>query len=454
MVERKETDRPNVIWIFGDQHRGQALGCAGDPNLYTPNLDRMACEGLQFPCALSGAPLCTPHRGCLLTSRYAHECAPDNGDPIPEGMPTISTVLRKHGYRTCYLGKWHLAGTENRRGGWKKLVPEFQRSDWDEWLGYDNNNKQWDCWVHGGSGDEFIHYRLDKYETDALTDMLISRLEGWAREQKEGSGKPFFSVLSVQPPHSPYAAPPEWMQRHNAGTVELRPNVPPVDWVRERARRELAGYYSQIENLDWNVGRVWETLQRTGLYENTVVMFFSDHGDMHGSQGRFNKTVPWEESIKVPCIIAGERVKYGSGGGRRDSLLNHVDLAPTTLGLCGLPVPEEMRGFDYSAFWTERARTLEGEPDSAYLQQCAPRSLPPWRGIITRDGWKYAAFNGAPWLMYNLNDDPYETMNVVHLSHYFEERRRLHRRLRQWIDDVDDGFDLPTLVEGRRYVTV
>ena len=123
------------------------------------------------------------------------------------------------------------------------------------------------------------------------------------------------------------------MARYNPAKLEMRPNVPDVKRVCEQARREAAGYYAMIENLDWNFGRIRKALTDAGLAFNTHIVFFSDHGDMHGSQGMFRKTNPFEESIRVPFIIGGEIPRYQ--GRRSDaipSLMNHVDIAPTTSG--------------------------------------------------------------------------------------------------------------------------
>ncbi len=433
--------RPNIIWIFGDQHRGQAMSCMGDPNVLTPNLDRMAVEGLHVTTAVSGGPTCTPFRGSLLTSRYPHECAPENGAPIPEGMPTISTVLRKNGYRTCYLGKWHLAGKLPGVSGNKRIVPEEQRRDWDEWIGYDNNNWQWKCPVQTGFGDDFKSWFLDGYETDCLTDMLLERVKGWGREQCESEdAKPFFAVLSVQPPHDPSVAPPE---HYRGGKVEARPNVPEIKWVRDFFNKQIKGYYAQVENLDWNVGRIRKALYEGGLAENTLIFYFSDHGSMLGSHARFNKSVPYEESIRIPFIIGGAK---RIGQLSEDVLINHVDIAPTTLGFCGIDVPDYMRGFDYSELWN-RNHDLE-IPDAALLQECGGfGGIHPdgWRCIVTRDGWKYAVTPAGPWLLFNLHDDPYEMCNLVFISHLYKKRRELHDRLQAMLIDVDDDFKMPDL---------
>jgi arylsulfatase A-like enzyme len=438
--------RPNVIWVFGDQHRGQALAHAGDPNVRTPSLDRMAADGIAFSGAVAGYPLCCPFRGSLMTGRYPHNCVPGHEYRMPPDQPTIAHAFRDAGYHTAYFGKWHLDGFHESEGrAAMHIVPPERRGGFDLWVGYDNNNAQWDCWVHGGDGDDAFHRRLPGYETDCLTDMLIGHL----RERTEEPGRPFFAVLSVQPPHDPYVAPERWMRRHSPAAVELRPNVPDVASVTERARRELAGYYAQIENLDWNVGRLLEALQETGLAEDTYILFFSDHGDMHGSHGQFRKTAPWEEAIRIPFIICRPGGRYGHRHGYPDIPINHVDIAPTTLGLCGLDTPGHMSGTDYSGHYV-RGREQPDEPDSAFLQSVIPTGHGdsvdrPWRGVVGRDGWKYVCLEGQPWLLSNLVEDPYEQVNLAHNTRFRAERKRLQDRLAAWIDETGDEFPLPQL---------
>lgn len=438
------TDRPNMLWIFGDQHRGQALGFAGDPNLHTPNIDRLATEGLVLTAARSGSPLCSPARGSLMTGRYPQNAVAGHEYPLPQGQKTVASVFKEHGYRTAYFGKWHLDGFKEKSGGRAAfhVVPPERRGDFDEWCAYENNNSPWDSWVHGGEGESAFQRRLPGFETDALTELLIDYLGRWDPE------RPFFAVVSVQPPHDPYAAPEEWMRRHNAGTVELRANVPPVQRVVERARRELAGYYAMIENLDWNLGRIRHWLEETSLFRNTHLVFFADHGDMLGSHGQFRKTAPWEEAVRIPCIIGGLRPQYDAFAGRSDIPFNTVDFAPTSLGLCGIEAPDWMEGTDYS--WRRAGGTRVEEPDSAYLQIVVPTGHfdsvdRPWRGVVTRDGWKYVALEGQPWLMFNLSEDPLEQVNVAHDTRYRAERGRLQERLAAWIEHTGDEFTLPAL---------
>ncbi|MFH5183689.1 sulfatase [Paenibacillus sp. TAB 01] len=449
-VTTDQNRKPNVIWIFGDQHRAQALGCAGDPNANTPNIDNLAASGMHFTRAVSGIPLCCPYRGSLLTGLYPHLAVRGHEHQLSPAQPTIAHILNDAGYDTAYFGKWHLDGFHEREGrAAMHIIPPERRGGFHKWIGYENNNSQWDCWVHGGEGDAAFHYRLPGYETDELTNLFLDYLGGRAQAQSAGDGQPFFAVLSVQPPHDPYIAPTPFRNKYNAVGVRLRPNVPNVPRVEEQARKELAGYYAMIENWDWNVGRIVDSLRETGLLENTHILFFGDHGDMHGSHGQFRKTCPWEEAVRTPMIISGENSFYGRRTGQTKVPMNHVDIAPTTLGLCGIDKPEWMQGTDLSSLRLPGRPQVE-LPDSAYLQLVEPtrhgHSVDrAWRGLVTTDGWKYVCLENTPWLMFNLNEDPYEQVNLAFNTLYATDRKRLNNRLRMWVEDTGDQFELPVL---------
>lgn len=444
-------EKPNIIWVFGDQHRAQALGCAGDPNARTPNIDSFSELGVTFTNAVAGFPLCCPFRGSLLSGRYPHNAVPGHEYPLPDGQKTIAHPFNEAGYHTAYFGKWHLGGWHESRGRAAMFITDPQkRGGFETWAGYENNNSQWDSWVHGGSGKDAFHYRLPGFETDELTNLLIRYIKERGEDQRsnKATAKPFFAALSVQPPHDPYVAPEEFMGRYNPAQLHMRPNVPGIPRVQEQARREAAGYYAMIENLDHNFGRIRKALSESGLGFNTHLMFFSDHGDMHGSQGMFRKTNPYQESIRIPFVIGGELPRYeGRKNGRLPVVLNHVDIAPTTLGLCGIKKPDWMQGTDLSHH--RLAKPVAGpEPDSAYLQQVIPTGHgnsinTPYRGLVTKDGWKYVCFEGRSWLMFNLNEDPYEQMNVAHNNLYRAERTKLIARLNQWVNDTGDKFTIP-----------
>jgi arylsulfatase A-like enzyme len=379
----------------------------------------------------------------LLTGRYPHEAVPGHEEPLPGDMPTVATAFRERGYETAWFGKWHVDGFKGRAV--QHTVAPERRGGFDTWIGYENNNAQWDCWVHGHDrhGREVAHQRLPGYETDALTDMLIDHVRG-----RTAQDRPFFASLSVQPPHDPYVAPEPWMRRHTPGAVRFRPNVPAIDRVRDQASQELAGYYAMVENLDHNIGRLRAALAEAGIEDETILIFFSDHGDLLGSQGQFRKTSPWEEALRVPFVVGGFS-RYLVGTGTAPVPVNHVDLAPTSLGLCGLSVPDWMAGTDYSPYY-RLDRSMANEPESAYLQLIQPTRHPhsvdrPWRGVVTRDGWKYVCLEHQPWLLFNLREDPYEQANLAHNTQFQREREAMQERLRAWIEQTGDSFPLPAL---------
>ena len=441
-------NRKNVIWIVTDQQRAESLSINGSCNSSTPNLVTLARTGVNFTSAVSGFPLCCPFRGSMLTGVYPHKCVPGHEYQLNPEQPTVANVFNQEGYDTFYLGKWHLDGakeSEERAG--THIVPRERRGGFKSWLGYENNNAQYDCYIHGHRHEvEVPIFRLPGYETDSLTDIFIDYLK-----ERSQMDEPFFAVLSVQPPHDPYVAPPKYQKGHTPARIKFRDNVPDVPHIKDQAARELSGYYAMIENIDDNVGRIVDILQETGLMDETHIMYFSDHGDMHGSHGQFRKTIPYQEATNIPFIISGEKRGanvVGRGTGNVDRyLINHVDIAPTTLGLCDIEVPKWMEGTDYSAVRiTDKKKA--SYPESAYIQSVIPTCHwdsinKPWRGIITADGYKYVCLEGVDWMMYDLNTDPYEQVNLAHNDCYKTLRERLNRELREWVEKTQDSFHLP-----------
>ena len=457
MPKKRKDGRPNIVWFFGDQHRAQALGCADNPQVRTPNIDALAAQGVHFTQAVSGCPWCSPFRGSLLTGRYPQHCVVETPQVLDPSTLTVAQMFENASYETAYFGKWHLAWDKSmpvpeidgRRRHDAIPVPREMRGGFRTWLGYNNGNTMFDIFLQGhrADGEEVPIHRTGGFEPDCLTDLasafILERAASPGAEEK-----PFFAVLSAEPPHNPYVAPDRWMVRHRPEDIQLRPNVPHIDRIEQQARESLAGYYAMIENLDWNVGRLVAALKRSGAWDHTYVVFFSDHGDQHWSQGYKGKSQPWEESIRIPFIIAGGAVAEEARGTRTAAVLNTVDILPTTLGLCGAAPKGDPPGFDYSGYATPAARPSAPEPDSALLQHLVHKRSShtmncTWRGVVTRDRWKYVCSEGVPLAMFDLNEDPFEQHNVVFKEAYREERVALERRLREWLDATRDRYDVP-----------
>lgn len=409
--------QPHVIYILSDEHFGGAMGHMGDANVRTPNMDRMAAEGVSFERAYANCPVCTPSRGTIFSGRHAH-AGPVQFffDVFKASAPSTATMLRAAGYHTAYFGKWHCGVVHDQEPAlvrerreeytrWPHRTPEYHRAGFQDWYGFEINNAPFKGFYY--HQDEANPRWMDGYQTDVLTDLAIEYLEAYDREQ------PLFLVLSVEPPHFPLEA-PEAFERFDPDALETPPNF--ADSAEMRA--QLATYYAMVENLDWNIGRLVGALDGLPDFrDNRLTVYFSDHGDYMGARGAINrKEHPHENSVRIPAIFHWPEQIPAQG--RRDGLLfSLVDMLPTTLGLLGLEAPGHCQGRDFSD-------ALRGEqdfsgPEAVLLEMSGiPRwtldSLD-WRGLVT-SRWKYAFYETGHELLFDLEDDPFEMANLAEVD--------------------------------------
>ncbi len=421
-------DRPNILWIFSDQHRGQALGCAGDPNVSTPNLDRLAADGIRFSNAYSNTPICAPFRASLYTGkRITSHGVNSLFVPLLPEHRVLPQELRDAGYHTAHYGKWHLSGGDCP----SHFVSPYFRPGWDDWLGWENSNRPWGTEYSTGNLPMPIE-RLNGYQTDAMVDLSIEWL---ARREPDA---PWFHVLSIEPPHPPYTAPECNMARVRDRDIRLRPNVPVDRPDVDQRVSTLRAYYAQIENLDENVGRLLDALDKTGQASNTIVCYFSDHGDFMGSHGRVDKTRPELESSTIPLIV-----RYPGtvpSGVTSDALICGLDIMPTTLGLAGIAVPEYVEGIDMSPVARGETDALR---DSVLLQYDqsffgTPRPWETFRSYVTTR-WMYSRFLVRDQShLYDLESDPYQLTNLIDDPGYAETVADLDRLLTAELTRISD----------------
>jgi len=396
-----EQARPNVLWIFPDEHRGSAMSCAGDPNVETPHIDRLASEGVRFANAYTNNPLCSPFRASLMTGQY---CTTNgvisNHRPLLPTQPVLAEQLQQAGYHTSYMGKWHISGG---CFGHHFVSPYF-RPGWDDWLGWENSNVHFDFEYSVGNSPK-IH-RADGYMTDWLTDRTIEWLDGVDRD------KPWCHVMSVEPPHPPCVAPQPYMDAYRDRALTHRPNFPVGHPRAAEFEKNLRGYYAQIKNIDDNVGRILACLEHTGQLDNTIVIYLSDHGDFMGSHGRLFKERPEQEAVNIPLIVRHPATM--SPGRTSDAIVSGIDIMPTVLALLDLPIPDSVEGTDLSS--TFRGESDEGTP-YAYIQyeHCIyPRDVAQaWRAIRTGQWACTHTQLGGPTQLHDLKADPYQLTNLV-----------------------------------------
>jgi arylsulfatase A-like enzyme len=423
------THKPNLVFAFADQWRAQAFGYAGDPNVSTPNIDRFAARSLNFKNAVSGCPVCSPYRASLMTGVYPNRHRMMVNDQCLQRMyagPFLAECLRDVGYRTGYIGKWHIDGN-----GRSAFVPPERRLGFEMWQGFECCHDYRKSFYY--TGNDPRPHPWPGYDADAQTDEACRYL-------REGTGgSPFALFLSWGPPHNPFGtAPAAFESMYDPRRIVLPANVPAE--TADRARCELAGYYAHCSALDAAFGRLLRTLEETGLDRNTIVVFTSDHGDMLGSQGQYRKQKPWAESIRVPFLV---RHPHGAGPGVDDTPIDAPDLMPTLLSLCGAPIPASVQGRDFSPVFTE------GTPpalDEALLALYLP--FHEWRyadggreyrGLHGRR-YTYARTLSGPWLLYDNQSDPAQQRNRVGEPKYAELVAALDERLSARLRAIGDEF--------------
>ena len=422
-----QSRRPNVLILFPDQMRAQAMGVMGNPDVKTPNIDRLASQGLLLRHTYANTPVCCPARANILTGRYAHRNGMIANDlRLRESEVTIAEVLGRAGYRTGFIGKWHLDGGPRLPGF---VPPGERRQGFEFWAANECSHSHFDTQYFRDSPEPIP---IRKFEPEVWTDLALEFLEACAKDSR-----PFFLQVAMGPPHNPYKAPEKYRKMYDPAKLTMRDNWREGTGVP--GREDLAEYYGMITAVDDQAGRVMAALDRLKLAQDTVVLFSSDHGDMFGSQGTILKRKPWEESIGVPGIVRYPR--RTEAGRRTDALFTHVDFAPTLLGLCGITAPSSMQGTDLSPLIL--GRTEDG-PDSAFFQIFGPfsggRVAEGWRGVRTKR-YMYARTKSRPWVLYDVEKDPFELNDLVEDPASADLLRRMDDGLAQWMRRTGDTWD-------------
>ncbi len=405
--------KPHLIQILSDEHCGFAMSCAEDPNVRTPNLDRLATGGVRFGHAYANCPVCTPSRGTIFSGRHAHAGpVPGFFDVWKVGAPSTATLLDSAGYRTAYFGKWHcgiindqvpstVQQEPERFPGKPNRTPEDRRGGFQEWQAFEVIHANYKTYFY--NNHDLEPEPVDGYHTDVLTDRAIDYLRNYDQS------KPLYLVLSIEPPHFPLEV-SEQFRCLDPDTLILRPNC---DDTSER-RQHIVNYYAMIENLDWNIGRLLATLEELPAFcgEQTCVSYISDHGELMGSHGLFcRKEYPYEEATRIPAIFywPGHIPAHGVVSG----LFSLVDFAPTLIGLTGTTVPVWMQGHDWSQFL---CGGTDAGPTEVLLEMTESPMWTPaylnWRGF-TDGRWKYAFYETRHEELFDLVADPYEQYNLA-----------------------------------------
>ena len=425
--------RPNLLFVFADQMRGMDMACAGNAQVRTAAMDRLAAEGTMLTHAYANCPVCTPSRAMLLTGLYPLSCRTIANDlPLPVDMQGIGRLTKAAGYRTGYVGKWHLDGVP--RAGFTPPGP--RRHGFGFWAA-------WNCSHAYFQGKVFrdspVPIALPGYEPEGQTDLALE----FMRQQDD---RPFCLFLSWGPPHNPYdQVPGRYLDMYDGQATELRPNVMPVrPGQRDLSRQQgsgatIAQYYAQITALDDQLARLLSALDESGLSSDTIVVFTSDHGDMLWSQGMSRKQQPWEESINIPFLIRWPGCV--PAGRRCGDLFSVADVTPSLLSLMDVDSPVEMEGSDLSS--AIAGHTANG-PSSVFLMDVVSmdeayyQGLHEWRGVRTQRHTYARWTSGRGWVLYDNEVDPYQLNNLIDKPEAAAIQSELERELQGWLKRCSD----------------
>ncbi|MEX0324277.1 MAG: sulfatase [Puniceicoccaceae bacterium] len=444
-IGSSSSDKPSILYIFSDQWRHSDHGYAGNKDVITPNIDQLASESINFTHAVSGIPVCCPHRASLITGKY----------PLTHGLflndlslatdhRSIAHCLNDAGYDTGWIGKWHIDGQ-----GRANFTPPERRQGFQYWRTLEcthNYNKS----LYYGDTPEKNYW--DGYDAIAQTQDAKGYLQ---RHVESEIDSPFALFLSWGPPHAPYHTAPEKYQKLYADRdITLRENVPGE--FRDQALKDYRGYYAHMTALDDCLGELMQTLEETGLAENTIVVYTSDHGDMLHSRGAMKKQQPWDESLRVPFLLRWpEKLKNKP---RNISMpFDTPDIMPTLLGLAGIEIPDEVEGNDRSAIVT--GSELPDTSHAALITCPSPfgqwnrqRGGREYRGVRTTRHTYCRDLNG-PWLLYDNQEDPFQMNNLVNQPGYAELQKELDNKLNDLLRQTEDEFlSGPELIKRYGYV--
>lgn len=428
-------ERPNVLLILSDDHNHRALGCSGNRVIRTPNLDRLAAEGVYFQRCFTPNPICTPSRACLYTGQDSWTNGVTfNGKAIREDSPLLPRLLAAAGYETAFIGKWHNDGRPWTRG-------------------YSTGGR---CWI----GGEFDHFRIELtdfgedladrkpagvYSSTAFTDDAVAYLR---RDHRQ----PFLLVLAYTVGHDVFRAPPGYEGAYRADQVPLPPNflpkppfeqfnpsirdetVLPFPRTEETVRGATAEYYAMIEHLDAQVGRILAQLQAAGDDRNTFVLFGSAKGLSLGSHGIIGKQTMYEEGLRTSLILRHPTRRRASPV--CSALVSNVDLLPTICEAAGVAIPDRVEGQSllglYDGSRPERRERL-------FFSYHDPTRDTVTRAIRTETHKFVQHLVTGERQLFDLAADPYELVNLVGRPEAAAVEAELERDLARWRAEGPEG---------------
>lgn len=436
--EGMDSQKPNVVLFVSDTHRWGAMSFTQTPQVLTPDLERLSRQGVSLDRHYVNLPICTPFRAILMTGRWPyqqglmanHMSLADRVD-LPEGQKergTLAWAFKDAGYATAYFGKWHLGGRDARPFGFDRSIV---------WAGT-NNHRSCRYSVDGG---DFVNWEGLSNST-ATVDQALS----WMEQASPGS-RPFFVVISVNPPHGPFHDAPE--EKKALYPDEAALPFHPLDVTRDFDQHR--DYHALISGMDSDVGLVMDRLDEPGLQGSTILVYTSDHGAMTGIDGVAygQKRHPNDESSRIPFLIRWPgRLPADTRLGTPTST---IDVFPTLVALAGLTPANLGHSATYASTLpgTDLSGLLRGEPDAprpdsvflahpSNMNNRGSRHEIIWRAVVT-ENFTYAVTDGGEHRLW-ANSEAYQDTNLLDDPEHEETRKRLWQRLDRWMEEAERPF--------------
>jgi len=411
--------RPNILFIMSDQHRWDFMGCTGHPLVQTPNMDRLAEQGALFDAAYCHWPVCVPSRMSVITGRYPHSHGTlGNAYSLPQDQQTIGHYLKTLGYQTAAIGKMHFVDEDQQHG----FDYRIEKADYSNEKGTEISNKK----IRARSGRPWGISTQTEAETYEY--FIAGKTIDWLEKNVE---KPFCVWCSFSAPHPPFVAPENFYKLYE-GKVKIPPRPPApnpflkkstqewADLTDEQAPVVMTAYLANITQMDRNIGRVLEALEKLGLADNTIVSYTSDHGDMQWQHGRFGKMTMFDGAARIPMILRYKR-RIPSGIVRHE-IVEHVDMYPTFCDLLEIPTPSSVQGRSLMPLLEGKA---DNWPNTAFIEM--------GNSVIVRTSQHKCRFEGDKALeLYDLEKDPQEWNNLIDKSGSEKIVAEMHQLLADW----------------------
>ncbi len=458
-LSAQEQSRPNLIYVFADQLRADVLGYAGDAKAITPNIDGFARQAVNFENAVSVTPVSAPYRSCLFTGKYTSSTGMViNEINMNPNHRTIAHVLNDAGYNLGYIGKMHL-NDQHRRS--YERGPERMGFD-GYWAAYSFNHDSYKSYYYTDdeNGEQVKVDLTGQYGPDVFTGLAVDYIKKEANKDK-----PFALFLSWNPTHDPWIkenVQKDCYEKFKNTSFELPDNFSNVpdkymdrvpqeffdgdsawkeSFIKEGGYQEtMRCYYSMVNSIDEEFGRILSAIDDMGIADNTIVVFTSDHGEMFASQGKMYKLTFYDEAARIPFLI--RYPKLGTKG-ESDACLNTPDITPTLLGLMGLDkqIPQEMEGKDLSFI----LRHEKGEePPFAFMQGMGHtyqwKDGFEWRAVRDKR-YTYAKYlvDGSE-LLFDREKDPHMKQNVIDKEEYAGVLNKLRTGMSGKMKELNDEF--------------